>query len=42
MQIEQRRTRPVVRDDDHAGAPPRTGVDLAGGTAVVRQRERTV
>ncbi|MFF2747517.1 DUF6191 domain-containing protein [Kitasatospora sp. NPDC058048] len=41
VQIEQRRTQLVVRDDDHAGAPPRTGVDLAGGTAVVRQRERT-
>ncbi|MFD5434884.1 DUF6191 domain-containing protein [Kitasatospora sp. NPDC127067] len=41
VQIEQRRTQLVMRDDDHAGAPPRTGIDLAGGTAVVRQREKT-
>ncbi|MFD8751058.1 DUF6191 domain-containing protein [Kitasatospora sp. NPDC059577] len=29
----------LVRWDDHAGAPPRTGIDLDGGTAVV-QRQR--
>ncbi|MFB7125577.1 DUF6191 domain-containing protein [Kitasatospora sp. NPDC056273] len=38
VQIEQRRTQLVLRDDDHAGAPPRLGVDLGAGTAVVRQQ----
>ncbi|MEU1284169.1 DUF6191 domain-containing protein [Kitasatospora sp. NPDC005856] len=38
VQIEQRRTQLVMRDDDHAGAPPRTGIDLDGGTAVLRGR----
>ncbi|TYC66719.1 hypothetical protein EH183_41675 [Streptomyces sp. CB01881] len=38
VQIEQRRTQLVLRDDDHAGAPPRTGIDLDGGTAVVQQQ----
>ncbi|MFJ4190965.1 DUF6191 domain-containing protein [Kitasatospora sp. NPDC089509] len=38
VQTEQRRTQLVLRDDDHAGAPPRIGVDLEGGTAVVRRR----
>ncbi|MER7754461.1 DUF6191 domain-containing protein [Kitasatospora sp. NPDC097643] len=41
VQIEQRRERLVLRDDDHTGAPPRVGVDLDGGTAVVpRRRQR--
>ncbi|MFE6750236.1 DUF6191 domain-containing protein [Kitasatospora purpeofusca] len=39
VQIEERRTQMVMRDDDHAGAPPRTGIDLNGGTAVVRRRQ---
>ncbi|WP_188298881.1 DUF6191 domain-containing protein [Streptomyces sp. CBMA156] len=38
VQIEQRQARLVLRDDDHAGAPPRTGVDLDGGTAVIPPR----
>ncbi|MFJ9950823.1 DUF6191 domain-containing protein [Kitasatospora sp. NPDC091207] len=38
VQIEQRRTQLVMRDDDHAGAPPRTGIDLDSGTAVVQQQ----
>ncbi|WP_435650900.1 DUF6191 domain-containing protein [Kitasatospora purpeofusca] len=38
VQIEQRQAQLVLRDDDHSGAPPRTGIDLDGGTAVVRGR----
>ncbi|MFD4658264.1 DUF6191 domain-containing protein [Kitasatospora sp. NPDC058444] len=38
VQIEQRRTQLAMRDDDHAGAPPRTGIDLDAGTAVVPRR----
>ncbi|MFE5580864.1 DUF6191 domain-containing protein [Kitasatospora sp. NPDC056531] len=37
VQIEQRQARLVLRDDDHDGAPPRTGVDLDGGTTVIRR-----
>ncbi|MFF2078715.1 DUF6191 domain-containing protein [Kitasatospora sp. NPDC058162] len=39
VQIERRQAQLVLRDDDHACAPPRTGIDLDGGTAVIhRQR----
>ncbi|MFD8783081.1 DUF6191 domain-containing protein [Kitasatospora sp. NPDC059599] len=38
VQIEQRRTQLVMRDDDYAGAPPHMGIDLDGGTAVVQQQ----
>jgi hypothetical protein len=35
--IEHREQQLVLRDDDHcSGAPPRTGVDLERGTAVLR------
>lgn len=30
-ELEQRRIELVLRDDQHDGAPPRGGVDLAGG-----------
>ncbi|WP_327683747.1 DUF6191 domain-containing protein [Kitasatospora sp. NBC_00458] len=45
VQVEQRQARLVLRDDDHSGARPRTGVDLETGTAVIRrerEREREV
>ncbi|MFB7617423.1 DUF6191 domain-containing protein [Kitasatospora sp. NPDC056181] len=35
-QLEQRRIELVLRDDEHDGAPKRTGIDLAGGTALLR------
>ncbi|MFF8775007.1 DUF6191 domain-containing protein [Kitasatospora sp. NPDC015120] len=35
-QLEQRRVELVLREDGHDGAPRRTGVDLAGGRAVIR------
>ncbi|MET8539085.1 DUF6191 domain-containing protein [Kitasatospora sp. NPDC004799] len=35
VQIEQRQAQLTLRDDDHAGAPPRTGIDLDNGTAVL-------
>ncbi|MET8701450.1 DUF6191 domain-containing protein [Kitasatospora sp. NPDC058032] len=38
VQIEQRRTQLVLRDDDHAGAPPRTRLDLDLGTAFIEQQ----
>lgn len=37
VQLEQRRIELVLRDDEHDGAPKRTGVDLAAGTAVLRR-----
>lgn len=37
VQLEQRRIELVLRDDEHDGAPKRTGIDLAGGTAVIRR-----
>ncbi|GAA2839068.1 DUF6191 domain-containing protein [Kitasatospora sp. CM 4170] len=37
-QLEQRRVELVLRDDEHDGAPKRTGIDLAGGTALIRRR----
>ncbi|MFE6871036.1 DUF6191 domain-containing protein [Kitasatospora sp. NPDC057692] len=39
VQIEQRQTRLVLRDDEHAGAPPGAGVDLDAGVAMVRRQE---
>ncbi|MEU8547906.1 DUF6191 domain-containing protein [Streptomyces roseoverticillatus] len=36
--MEQRQTELVLRDDTQDGAPPRMGVDLDAGTAVVRRR----
>ncbi|MER7847950.1 DUF6191 domain-containing protein [Kitasatospora sp. NPDC096077] len=38
VQLEQRRVELVLRDDEHDGAPKRTGIDLANGRAVIRQR----
>ncbi|WP_380281399.1 DUF6191 domain-containing protein [Kitasatospora purpeofusca] len=35
-QLEQRRVELVLREDEHDGAPRRTGIDLAGGRAVIR------
>ncbi|MFE4518580.1 DUF6191 domain-containing protein [Kitasatospora sp. NPDC056783] len=37
VQLEQRRVELVLRDDEHDGAPKRTGIDLAGGRAVIRR-----
>ncbi|MCX4757906.1 DUF6191 domain-containing protein [Kitasatospora purpeofusca] len=38
VHIEQRQARLVLRDDDHATAPPGHGIDLDAGTAVVIRR----
>ncbi|MGW3039270.1 DUF6191 domain-containing protein [Kitasatospora sp. NPDC001159] len=38
VQIEQRQARLTLRDDEHDGAPPRAGIDLAAGTAVIPAR----
>ncbi|MGW7004522.1 DUF6191 domain-containing protein [Streptomyces sp. NPDC054933] len=38
IQVEQRRVELVLRDDDQDGAPPRMGIDLDAGTAVVQRR----
>jgi hypothetical protein len=35
-ELEQRRVTLVLRDEEGDGAPPRTRVDLAAGTAVIR------
>lgn len=40
VQLEQRRIELVLRDDEHDGAPKRTGIDLAGGRAVLRRTGR--
>ncbi|MFJ9776833.1 DUF6191 domain-containing protein [Kitasatospora sp. NPDC101157] len=37
VQLEQRRVELVLRDDEHDGAPKRTGIDLAGRRAVIRR-----
>lgn len=37
MQLEQRRIELVLRDDEESGAPPRSGIDLDGGTATIRR-----
>ncbi|MFF7458070.1 DUF6191 domain-containing protein [Kitasatospora sp. NPDC008115] len=39
VQIEQRQAQLILRDDEHAGAPPGAGVDLDAGVAVVRRQE---
>ncbi|GAA1908670.1 DUF6191 domain-containing protein [Streptantibioticus ferralitis] len=38
VQIEQRRAELILRDDEQDGAPPRMGIDLDAGTAVVRRK----
>ncbi|MER7759032.1 DUF6191 domain-containing protein [Streptomyces sp. NPDC097619] len=35
-ELRERRSSLVMRDDEEDGAPPRTRVDLDGGTAVIR------
>ncbi|GAB2694547.1 DUF6191 domain-containing protein [Kitasatospora kifunensis] len=35
VQLEQRRIELVLRDDEQAGAPKRTGIDLRAGTATL-------
>lgn len=40
-QLEQRRMESVLRDDEHEGAPPRSGIDLDAGTATIRPRDRS-
>lgn len=35
-ELEQRKTTLMLRDEDGDGAPPRSQVDLDGGTAVIR------
>lgn len=37
VQIERRQVELVLRDDVHGGAPPRMGIDLDSGTAVIRR-----
>ncbi|MET8626709.1 DUF6191 domain-containing protein [Kitasatospora sp. NPDC004669] len=37
VQTEQRQARLTLRDDEHDGAPPRTGINLDGGTAVIKR-----
>ncbi|MEV7780241.1 DUF6191 domain-containing protein [Kitasatospora sp. NPDC088351] len=39
VQIEQRQEQLALRDDNLAGAPPGTGVDLERGVAVFGRRE---
>ncbi|MFE7194728.1 DUF6191 domain-containing protein [Kitasatospora sp. NPDC057541] len=39
-QLEQRRVELVLRDDEHDGAPRRTGIDPAGGRVVIRSGAR--
>ncbi|MEU1372333.1 DUF6191 domain-containing protein [Streptomyces triculaminicus] len=38
VQIEQRHVELVLRDDVQGAAPPRMGIDLDAGTAVIRRR----
>ncbi|QZY20821.1 DUF6191 domain-containing protein [Streptomyces decoyicus] len=38
IQLEQRRVDLTLQDNQHDGAPPRTGVDLDAGRAVIRRR----
>ncbi|MEV7419230.1 DUF6191 domain-containing protein [Streptomyces sp. NPDC089919] len=35
-ELKERRSALVMRDDEEDGAPPRTRIDLDGGTALVR------
>ncbi|MFJ9691966.1 DUF6191 domain-containing protein [Kitasatospora sp. NPDC101183] len=39
IQIEERRTKLALRDDDHNGAPPRAGIDLDAGVATFRTHD---
>jgi Family of unknown function (DUF6191) len=36
-EIDQRRTSLMLRDEENSAAPPRTGIDLDGGMAVIRR-----
>jgi hypothetical protein len=38
VEQEQRRTEQIVKHDAENGAPPRVGIDLESGKAVVRRR----
>ncbi|WP_327353451.1 DUF6191 domain-containing protein [Streptomyces sp. NBC_01304] len=38
VEQEQRRTERIVKHDAEDGAPPRVGVDLASGKAVIRRK----
>ncbi|MEC4015494.1 DUF6191 domain-containing protein [Streptomyces sp. H27-D2] len=40
VQLEQRQTESMLRDDTTDGAPPATRIDLVGGTAVIRIPDR--
>ncbi|MCE4943508.1 MULTISPECIES: DUF6191 domain-containing protein [Streptomyces] len=37
IQLEQRRVDLTLQDNQHDGAPPRMGIDLDGGRAVIRR-----
>jgi hypothetical protein len=39
-ELEQRAVEMVLRDDEHDGAPPRTGIDLDRGKATIRRHPR--
>ncbi|MCD0451707.1 DUF6191 domain-containing protein [Actinocorallia sp. API 0066] len=39
-ELDQRRTSLMLRDEEGDGAPPRTRIDLDGGTAVIRPDHR--
>jgi hypothetical protein len=39
VQLEQRRIELVLRDDEHDGAPGKTGIDLDAGTASIARRD---
>jgi hypothetical protein len=39
-ELEQRGVEMVLRDDEHDGAPPRTGIDLDRGKATIHRRPR--
>ncbi|MGK4582656.1 DUF6191 domain-containing protein [Kitasatospora sp. HPMI-4] len=41
VQLEERRIALVLRDDEHDGAPKRTGIDLAAGTARISRPSGT-
>ncbi|MFC9595496.1 DUF6191 domain-containing protein [Streptomyces sp. NPDC056944] len=40
VQIEQRQEGRLIRQDAEDGAPPRTGIDLDAGRAVLKSRGR--
>ena len=42
LQLEQRRTEQLLRDDAEGSAPPRTTVDLDRRTAVIRLPRRSI